>query len=447
MNAYECWGRYPKAKHQIEPIYWTSENPFIHSPATSYLAFGKGRSYGDSCLNDGGVLLDTSGLNRWIHFDDEKGVVRCEAGVSLAEVLRLAVPKGWFLPVTPGTKHITVAGAIANDVHGKNHHRAGTFGRHVGQFEIVRSDGTRLLCSPQKNQKYFSATIGGLGLTGLILWAEFSLKRIPSSWIQMETIRFGNLDEFFNLSRDSDEKFEYTLSWIDCFSQGKSLARGLMMRGNHAENYPDKKRFSIRDRSINIPCTAPRWFTHSSIMKGLNVCYFYKQRKKPRVSRVHYDSFFYPLDILGSYNRLFGRGGLLQYQCVLPFEGHGDLSAIKLILSRIAKSNLASMVAVLKVFGNIPSPGMLSFPRKGITLALDLPIRGQKTFHLLEELDAVVGEHHGAVYPAKDARMSGENFRRFFPQWKEFRDYVDPNFSSGFWRRVTQEPSPIGLAS
>ncbi len=214
------WGRYPKVKHsQVQSIYWRNELPDIAQLEETALPFAYGRSYGDSCLNEGGVSLDVSHLQRFISFDEETGLLRCEAGISLAEILEVLVPRGWFLPVSPGTKFVSVGGAIANDIHGKNHHRSGTFGCHVTRFELLRSNGERLLCSPEYNSEMFRATIGGLGLTGLILWAEFRLKPIVNPYIDMDHIRFASLDEFFEISAESDADYEYTMSWVDILRQ------------------------------------------------------------------------------------------------------------------------------------------------------------------------------------------------------------------------------------
>ena len=199
------------------------------------LPFGMGRSYGDCCLNDGGVLLNTAGMSRVSSgLIRGQGLIRCEAGISLEDILKFTVPQGWFLPVTPGTKFITLGGATANDVHGKNHHRVGTFGRHIRRLELLRSDGRRLICSPEENPEWFAATIGGLGLTGLITWVEFSLRKIASAMIEMETIKFQNLDDFFEITVESDQRFEHTVAWVDCLSRGDALGRGIFMRGNHA---------------------------------------------------------------------------------------------------------------------------------------------------------------------------------------------------------------------
>src|SRR5437879_3482282 len=222
------WGRYPKVEHsQVQTVYWRSELPDLDHFDQSLLPYGYGRSYGDSCLNDGGISLDMSHLRRFISFDEDEGILRCEAGVSLAEILELVVPRGWFVPVSPGTKFVSVGGAIANDVHGKNHHKAGTFGCHVTRFELLRSSGERLICTPEQNSEMFRATIGGLGLTGVILWAEFRLKPVSSPYIAAEHIRFSSLEEFKEIAAESDEDYEYTVSWVDSLGSGKELGRGI----------------------------------------------------------------------------------------------------------------------------------------------------------------------------------------------------------------------------
>ncbi|MBA3532279.1 MAG: FAD-binding oxidoreductase, partial [Ardenticatenales bacterium] len=347
--------------------------------------------------------------------------------------LEVIVPRGWFLPVTPGTKYVSVAGAIANDVHGKNHHRAGTFGCHVTQFELLRSNGEQLLCSPTQNVELFRATIGGLGLTGLILWAEFTLKPIAGPLIEMERIRLPSLDAFFEVSGRSDQRYEYTVAWIDCLACGESLGRGIFMRGNHKESGETGR--SGLPMTPTIPFDFPTFVLNHTTVKVFNTLYYRAQWQERIKSQVHYEPFFYPLDIVNNWNRIYGKRGFMQYQCVVPHdEGH---AAIREIMRRIARSGSASFLAVLKEFGEVPSPGILSFPRPGVTLALDFPHHGAPTLALFDELDELVREAGGAVYPAKDARMSAANFQAYFPQWQDFARYVDPHFSSSFWRRVT----------
>ena len=432
----ESWGRYPKVQHsQVQSIYWRSELSDLSRLKLPVLPYAYGRSYGDSCLNEGGVLLDVSHLRRFISFDEEKGLLRCEAGISLAEILEVIVPRGWFLPVTPGTRFVSVGGAIANDIHGKNHHRAGTFGCHVTRFELLRSNGERFVCSSNEHSELFCATIGGLGLTGLILWAEFHLKPIVNPYIDIDHIRFSSLDEFFELSDGSDQNYEYTVSWTDILIGGENLCRGIFTRGNHNQSKalaskPEKKRLPLA-----LPFNFPSFALNTLTVKAFNELYYHAQLSKRVHKIVPYEPFFYPLDSIHNWYRMYGKRGFLQYQFVVPFENAHE--AMKEILGRIRRSGEGSFLTVLKQFGNIQSPGMLSFPRPGLTLALDFAYGGQKTLQLLDELDKIVLQSAGAVYPAKDARMSAESFQAFFPNWKEFAQYVDPHFSSSFWRRVT----------
>ena len=371
-------------------------------------------------------------------FDSENGILRCESGVTLANILKLIVPKGWFLPVTPGTKFVTVGGAIANDVHGKNHHRAGTFGHHVLMFELVRSSGERILCSQNENPEWFHATIGGIGLTGLIAWAEIRMRRIRSAYLDVETIRFGSLEEFFSLSAESDRDFEYTVAWVDCFSRGDTLGRGLFMRANHSDTgqaVSSGPAYSGRTARFNIPFDAPDFLLSDSLTKVLNSLYYRRQREKRSRKILSFDPFFYPLDALGQWNRLYGKLGFFQHQCVIP-DGDNREAAYD-ILKTVAHSFPGVYLAVLKIFGDTKSPGMLSFPRPGLTFALDIPNRGQTSFALMDRLDVIVRQACGAGYPAKDARMSAESFDVYFPRWRDFNRYIDPKFSSSFWRRVT----------
>ncbi|HEX7036342.1 MAG TPA: FAD-binding oxidoreductase [Pseudomonadales bacterium] len=429
--GYQSWGRYPASRPaRAWRMRWRDER--LPACREAMLPYGNGRSYGDSCLNDAGVLLDTRGLDRFIHFDRTQGVIRCEAGVLLADILDLVVPTGWFLPVTPGTRFVTVGGAIANDVHGKNHHRAGSFGRHVRAFELLRSDGSRYLCTPEQNVDWFGATIGGLGLTGVIVWAEIELVPIPGPLISVESVRMPSLDAFFRLSAASDRDYEYTVAWIDCLARGRALGRGLFMRGNHVRGAPG----AVRHRRLQpaVPVTPPFSLVNDWTLKPLNALYYHRQRRERRQRIDHYEPFFYPLDGVRQWNRLYGPRGFLQYQCVVPHRNGPD--TLVRLLERIAEARTGSLLSVLKVFGDRPSPGWLSFPRPGITLALDFPNRGSRTLELLARLDELVLEADGAVYPAKDARMGAALFRHAFPRWRCLRRYADPAFSSDLWRRL-----------
>ena len=430
------WGRYPQVEHsQVQPVYWRSELPDLAHFEQPLLPYAYGRSYGDSCLNEGGVSLDVSHLRRFISFDADEGNLRCEAGVTLAEILKLIVPRGWFIPVSPGTKFVSVGGAIANDIHGKNHHKAGTFGCHVTCFELLRSNGQRLICSPYENSELFCATIGGLGLTGVILWAEFRLKPIVNPFIDMERIRFSSLDEFIQLSTAIDQQYEYSMSWVDILIGGQDLCRGILMCGNNDQSRSRASKFVEKKLPLVVPFDFPAFVLNTFTVKAFNELCYHSQLSKRVHKIVPYEPFFYPLDFIRDWNRMYGKRGFLQYQFVVPFED--GFAAMREILGRIRRSGEGSFLTVLKTFGDIKSPGMLSFPRPGITLALDFAYDGPKTLQLLDELDELVRESGGAVYPAKDARMSAENFQVYFPRWQEFARYVDPHFSSSFWRRVS----------
>lgn len=429
----QSWGRYPRTRQELVTVSDRHRAlPALERPA---LPYGNGRSYGDSCLNDQGVLLQTRGLDRFIAFDPETGLLTCEAGVLLSEILDLIVPQGWFLPVTPGTRFVTVGGAIANDVHGKNHHHAGSMGHHVMAFELLRTTGERLLCTPEDNVDWFAATIGGLGLTGLITWTTIQLRRVAGPWMRCETLRFRNIDEFFELSAASDRDYEYTVAWIDCAAKGAALGRGLFNRANHAPAHPDQRPPAPGQRA-SMPFCPPFSLINPLSLKVFNQFYYHRQPANGVHATTHYQPFFYPLDGIRHWNRIYGPRGFLQYQCVVPPD-HAPETMTE--LARLISSNGGgSFLAVLKQFGKRPSRGMLSFPRPGATLALDFPNAGEATFNLLDRLDDIVASAGGAVYPAKDARMPGMRFRQYFPRWNEFRPFIDPGFSSSFWRRVME---------
>lgn len=412
------------------PIVWRSDPPALDRLRGPVLPYACGRSYGDSCLNEGGLLLDVRGLDRLIAFDDERGLLQCEAGVTLAEILALTVPRGWFLPVVPGTRWVSVGGAIANDIHGKNHHRAGTFGAHVARLELLRSTGERVRCAP--DDPLFQATVGGLGLTGLILWAEIRLKRVPGAGITMERIRFPDLGAFLELAAE-DQAFEYTVAWVDCLAGGRRLGRGIYTRGDHAP-IQGPVPSPLRPARLTVPGDAPAGLLNRLTLGLFNEAYYRAQLGARRRATVPYGPFFFPLDGVGEWSRLYGSRGFVQYQCVVP-DGPGG-GPIRTLIERIARSGEPASLAVLKRFGGARSPGMLSFPREGITLAVDFAVRGPRTLVLLDDLDAVVREAGGAVYPAKDARMSPDSFRAFFPGLDRFTAFRDPKFSSSFWRRV-----------
>jgi FAD/FMN-containing dehydrogenase len=435
-RRYTSWGLYPRGgQDAVRPNWRHLPLPLADGEARTLLPYGNGRSYGDSCLNHGGLLLDMRRLDRFIDFDAATGMLTCEAGVLLADILDLVVPRGWMLPVVPGTKFITVGGAIANDVHGKNHHRRGTFGCHVERFELLRSDGRRLLCSREQNPDWFRHTIGGLGLTGVILWCEIKLQPRSGPNLLREVIRFGNIDEFLTLSRDSDRDYEYSVAWIDATATGSAFGRGLFERCNPVDG-ADPARLTRRPMfRFNVPCALPFSPMMPFLVRSFNAVYHLNRGRRLISAVQHFDQVLFPLDGIENWNRLYGRRGFLQHQSVVP--DRDGAPTVRELLVRVAGAGCGSFLAVLKSFGNVTSPGTLSFPRPGITLALDFPYRGRRTLALLDELDSIVVAAGGAVYPAKDARMSADSFRQFFPQWHGFRDYVDERFSSGFWRRVS----------
>jgi FAD/FMN-containing dehydrogenase len=422
------WGRLGRWAHEVVAL---TDRAAVagqlqrHQPG---IAHGMGRSYGDVCLNPDGVLWRTQGLDRFLAFDPASGRLVCEAGVLLRDIQRLAVPRGWMLPVTPGTQLVTVGGAIANDVHGKNHHVAGSFGDHVRRIGLARTDATRIDCGPTERPDWFAATVGGLGLTGVVTEAELQLKRVPGPWLATETLPYANLAEFFELADASEAGWEHTVSWIDCLGGG---GRGLFMRGNPVDL---PQRPVPRGRALAMPFTPPVSLVNRLSLRPFNTAYFRLKKWRAGPGVAHYESFFYPLDNLLHWNRMYGPKGFFQYQSVVPREG--GQAAVQAMLDEIARSGEGSFLAVLKTFGERAAPGMLSFPRPGVTLALDFPNRGAVTQRLFERLDAVVREAGGRIYLAKDARMPRDLLASGYPRLPEFLPYRDPGISSAMSRRL-----------
>ena len=281
------WGNYPISKPtEVWSIYWRDQNISFNDTDKNFLCYGQGRSYGDICLNENGILIDTSNLNRLITFDEKNGLIRCEAGITFKEILQVIVLRGWFLPVVPGTQFISLGGAIANDIHGKNHHQAGTFGHYVKCFELMTSDGYRLFCSPENNFELYNATIGGLGLTGLIIWAEIQLIPIKNPYLDAEYIKFKHIDDFIDLNKSSEEIFSYTVAWLDCTTRNKkSFGRGIFMRANHNIH---KINLPFPRRSFSIPCYLPNFALNHLTIKMFNKAYYYKQFKPTKKTTLHY---------------------------------------------------------------------------------------------------------------------------------------------------------------
>lgn len=426
----QSWNRWPVVEHK-NIIYLDSIHSILPDNSSPMLPFGFGKSYGDVCLNENGTIILTKRLDHFIEFDREKGILRCESGLLLSNILELIVPQGWFLPVIPGTSHVTVGGCIANDVHGKNHHSAGTFGHHVIKFELLRSDGSRITCSPETNSELYYATIGGLGLTGCITWVEIQLVPVSTEYLEYRSIRFNNLEEFWATNEKEEKEWPYTVAWIDCLSSREGKTRGIYLCGRHAQK--KTKTHSDKQRQIRFPFTPPFSLVNPLSLRAFNFLYYHKKlSEKPQL--IHYRKHLFPLDNILDWNKIYGRKGFFQYQCVLP-PGSAKVGIAEM-LERIGKSGQGSFLAVLKTFGVKPSIGMLSFPRPGVTLALDFPNYGQKTLNLFKQLDEIVKESNGALYPAKDARMPADLFHAGFPEWERFCSLVDPDFSSGFFRRM-----------
>jgi FAD/FMN-containing dehydrogenase len=429
MVEVSSWGRLGSWEHEVRTLSDRRQVVYQLKSSRSGIAYGMGRSYGDVCLNPEGVLWKTTGLDRFISFDENTGWLVCEAGVLLRDIQRLVIPRGWILPVTPGTQLVTVGGAIANDVHGKSHHVLGSFGDHVQRIKLARTDGTIIECGPTLLPGWFSATVGGFGLTGVITEAEIQLRRVAGPWLDTETVPYTNLDEFFRLSDESEADWEHAVSWIDCISGGGG--RGLFMRGNPTDV---GSRPEPRSRKITMPLVPPISLVNRLSLRPFNMAYFNLKKWQAGRSIAHYESFFYPLDNLLEWNRMYGPRGFFQYQSVVPREV--GRAAVQAMLGEIVRSGDGSFLAVLKTFGNRQPVGMMSFPQPGVTLALDFPNKGERTLKLFERLNAIVREAKGRIYLAKDATMPRDLFEAGYPHLQEFMQYRDPGISSALSRRL-----------
>lgn len=427
------WGRLSNDEHMLCPLnqvaQWLPTAVPRERPTTdSYLPFGNGRSYGDVCLNPGGHLITTRSNERFLSFNPNNGLLTCEAGVLLRDVQRTMVPQGWMLPVTPGTQLITVGGAIANDIHGKNHHVMGSFGDHVENIHLLRTDGELLVCGPEQQANWFKATVGGMGLTGIITQASLRLRPINGPWLEAENVAFQKLSNFFQIADQSEADWEHTVSWIDCLN---SKGRGVVMRANHVA---EQKMPSTKKIGLTVPLVPPISLINKLSLRPFNWAYYQLQAQKRSKTLVHYEPFFHPLDNVQHWNKIYGPRGFYQYQSVVPRElGYESISEM---LKTIAKAGEGSFLAVLKTFGNRPSVGMLSFPMPGVTLALDFPNKGQKTLDLLRSLDDIVRTARGRIYAAKDSCMPRDLFESGYPQHVEFMKYRDPGISSAMSRRL-----------
>ncbi len=438
----EGWGRFPRHETQLLDCPFPEDLAAATLSATSLIARGNGRSYGDAAVGDRVTLL-CRGLGRMRAFDPQTGMLTVEAGTLLSDIIESFLPRGWFPPVVPGTKFVTVGGMIASDVHGKNHHRDGGFGDHLASFRLVRADGETVTCSREENPELFFASIGGMGLTGVIAEATFPMKRVETGWILQETTVAPDLKAAIAaLDRSGDAT--YSVAWIDCLARGASLGRSLVYAGEHASRdemkammpeavlYPD-----LRQARLGMPVDLPGWALNSLSVKAFNLAYFRAgQRKAGAPHLVHWEPYFFPLDGIRDWNRLYGRRGFVQHQCVVP-EDRAE-AVLGEIIERFSRSGRGSFLAVLKKLG--PASGMMSFPMPGYTLALDLPVT-EGVRPLLDQIDRIVVEAGGRLYMAKDARQSRDVFEASNPRLNEFRELrratgADGRFSSRLATRL-----------
>ncbi|MFQ5611261.1 MAG: FAD-binding protein [Anaerolineae bacterium] len=423
MKAISNWGNYPQVKAELHHFDSVERLKEVLNAVDFAIARGKGRCYGDSALSP--HIISTLRYNKILAFDEETGLICCQSGVTLEDLLDVFVPRGWFLPVTPGTKFITVGGAIASDVHGKNQHKEGNFSQHVLSLDLMLGDGTVITCSRDENPDLFWATCGGMGLTGVILQATFRMKRIETAYIRQETLKAGNLAALMDLFEESKD-WTYSVAWIDCLSKGRQMGRGVLMRGEFATLddlvKPAHKQAPLVLRpkpKLTVPFNFPGFALNTLSVKAFNAFYYLKHPNRVVRSIVDYDTFFYPLDVINHWNRIYGRRGFTQYQFVLPKNASRD--GLTAILHKIAESGLGSFLAVLKLFGG--QEGFISFPMEGYNLALDFPIN-DSLFGFLDELDRIVSNYGGRLYLTKDVRMTKDMFMNTYPNARRFAQLV-----------------------
>ncbi len=408
------WGNFPQVEAEVTEAVKPSEIEGLIGRSETLIARGNGRCYGDSSLGDN--ILSTLKLNKFIAFDPIEGTIECESGVLLSDVLNVIVPEGFFLPVTPGTKFITVGGAVAADVHGKNHHVDGSFSNHIVHLDLMIADGSTIRCSPTENTDIFWQTCGGMGLTGIILKVRFKLKPIETAYIEQISLKTRDIDctmQLFERSASST----YSVAWIDCLASKTRLGRSILLLGEHirVNDLPSKLHGNrlqrAPDKALNIPVFMPSFALNFLSVKAFNSLYYHRQMKSESRATVHFAPYFYPLDGLTNWNRLYGKGGFVQYQFVLPLENSYD--GVVKVLEKVRHSGQGSPLAVLKLFGKADPNAVMSFPMEGYTLTLDFKAE-PSVFRLLDELDQIVLEHRGRIYLAKDARMSADVFKRSY---------------------------------
>ena len=417
------WGNYPEVAAKLYTFTEVEEARALLSHINRAISRGNGRCYGDSALAEN--IISTLRYNKFLAFDPQNGLLCCQAGVTLSDILEVIVPRGWFLPVTPGTKLITIGGAIASDVHGKNQHKDGTFCEYVVQLELMLANGELVTCSRNENTELFFSTCGGMGLSGLILNVMIRLKPIETAYIRQETIRARSLDHLMDLF-EASAGWTHSMAWIDCLTQGQDMGRGILMRGEHARlgeltTAAQRQRPLIIKprRKLNVPFALPNFTLNRFTVRAFNYLYYHHHPDRPVTRLVDYDVFFYPLDAIANWNRIYGKRGFTQYQFILPRSaGRAGLANL---LRTIAGSGAGSFLAVLKLYG--PQYGYLPFAMEGYSLALDFPITSG-LFDLLNELDKMVLAYGGRLYLTKDARMSREMFLAGYPQAELFIEKV-----------------------
>jgi FAD/FMN-containing dehydrogenase len=415
------WGNYPVMESDEKQFSFTDELQQEVAGKTRIIARGNGRCYGDASLAD--TTLNTLKYDKVLSFNTANGVFECQSGILLSDILTVIVPKGWFLPVTPGTKFITVGGAVGSDVHGKNHHVDGSFSNHIVEMDILLASGELVTCSPTLHTDLFEATCGGMGLTGVITRVKFGLKKIETSFIRQKQIKADNLEHVIRLF-DEYKDFTYSVAWIDCLKKGAHFGRSILILGEHAkveELSGQQKKDPLqlpKKKQITFPINLPSWVLNKLTVKAFNFLYYGKNIKKEINNIVSYEPFFYPLDAILHWNRGYGKKGFIQYQFVLPLEAKQGLIEI---LQRISDKGLGSFLAVLKVFGKQDS--LISFPMEGYTLALDFPVR-DGLFPFCDELDQIVLKYGGRLYMSKDARMKPEVMAAGYPDLNKFKEIV-----------------------
>ena len=411
------WGMYPKNKNTVFKFDKEETLEEIINKHNELIPHGNGRSYGDSALSN--KIINVKPKDYFIDFDEEKGLLHIQAGVLLSEILEAYVPRGWFLKVTPGTKLITVGGAIASDVHGKNHHVEGCFSECVKEFQIMLADGEVVTCSKEATPELFKATCGGMGLTGVILDAKIYLKKINSQYIDQTTIKTKNLKETFEAFEEYSNK-PYSVAWIDCLAKGKEIGKCLLMVGDFRDD--GKLDYKLKKQK-SIPFNFPSFALNNWSVRAFNWLYYAKAKEGVSKQRVDIDTFFYPLDAIGHWNRIYGKNGFTQYQFILPKER--SYEGLEEILTAISQSGKGSFLAVLKLYGKA-NDNYLSFPIEGYSLALDFKIE-KGLFELLDKLDEIVVKHNGRIYLTKDVRVSKETFEKGYPQIETFRQFRKEN--------------------